>query len=235
MKKWLKCDFHIHTNEDPEDNVKHLTIKYSPKELIDIMASMNFDVISISHHDDRRHNDELLNYAKSRGILLVSAIEKTIEKKHVLIINAPDNLENIKKLSDLKTIPKNILIVAAHPFYWLFRSLKKNLLKYKDSFDAVEYTSMYFFFFNRFNKKAEVFCKKYGKPMIGNSDGHYLFQLGQTYSLIYAEPNFDSIREAIKNGNIEIKTSPIPFLFPISSVIFEKTRMLIKRALKMFF
>ena len=65
----LKADLHIHTKEDPHDN-----IGYSAKQLIDHAAKLNFDVISITNHDTSSYTEELAEYAKLKGILLIPGI-----------------------------------------------------------------------------------------------------------------------------------------------------------------
>jgi hypothetical protein len=45
--------------------------------------------------------------------------------------------------------------------------------------------------------------------LVGNSDAHFLSQLGTTYSLIYAEKNLDSIFAAIRGNRIEVVTRPL--------------------------
>jgi UDP-N-acetylmuramyl tripeptide synthase len=54
-----------------------------------------------------------------------------------------------------------------------------------------------------FNQKALEVCQSYGFPLIGNSDAHFLSQLGTTYSLIYAEKNLNSIFAAIRGIEVD--------------------------------
>jgi len=60
-----------------------------------------------------------------------------------------------------------------------------------------------------FNQKALEVCQSFGFPLVGNSDTHFLSQLGTTYSLIYAEKNLESIFAAIRGNRVEVVTRPL--------------------------
>lgn len=61
MKK-LKADLHLHTKEDPQDNVK-----YSGMELIDQAYQKGFDVLAITNHRQVTYDNYLAEYARKRG------------------------------------------------------------------------------------------------------------------------------------------------------------------------
>ena len=103
------------------------------------------------------------------------------------------------------------LIVAPHPYFPGTYSLNGYLLKHLDLFDALEYCHFYSSMIN-FNQKALEVCQSFGFPLIGNSDAHFLSQLGTTYSLIYAEKNLDSIFAAIRGNRVEVVTRPLKTL-----------------------
>lgn len=61
-------DLHIHTNMS--DGV------FSPKEIIDIAKENNVEYLSITDHDSVfAYNDELFEYAKNKGINLITGVE----------------------------------------------------------------------------------------------------------------------------------------------------------------
>ncbi|MEJ2111009.1 MAG: PHP-associated domain-containing protein, partial [Acidobacteriota bacterium] len=60
-----------------------------------------------------------------------------------------------------------------------------------------------------FNRQGVETAQKHGKTLLGFSDVHYLWQLGRTYTWIYAEPDTFSILNAIRNGQIRLETSPL--------------------------
>ena len=111
----LKAQLHVHSKQDPLDN-----IRYTEKQLIDHAAKLGYDVLAISCHDVVIFSDDLKKYAEKKRVLLIPAIEKSIEKKHVLILNADIQSQNLKTFEDLKKYKKkktDCLIVAVHPYY----------------------------------------------------------------------------------------------------------------------
>ena len=113
---------------------------------------------------------------------MIPGAEIRIEGKEVVILNV-ENIEEIKKFSDLKKL-KNALVIAPHPFYPKRYCLKNKLIKNISSFDVVEYCHYYRNYIDFFNKKAVKIAGAYNKPLVGTSDAHALFTLNHTYSLV---------------------------------------------------
>lgn len=206
----LKCDFHLHTSDDPVD-----VVRYSAIELIDLAASHGFEVLSITNHQDVSDASEISDYAAEKGILLISGIEADIDKKHVIALNIRDDFIKVKTFEDLrkyKSENPNIFVYAPHPFYPKRHCLGKLLEKYIDVFDGIEYCHFYMSCFNWFNNKALKIAEKYHKPLIANSDSHSFHQFNRTYSLVGAEKNIFSIFKAIKENKVSMITEPIPVL-----------------------
>ncbi|MCJ7582398.1 MAG: PHP domain-containing protein [Candidatus Aminicenantes bacterium] len=205
MTAKLKVDFHIHTAEDPKDY-----IPYSSFQLIDVASQKGFDALAITNHDAVYYNPELVKYAENKGILLIPGMEATFSDAHVLILN-PDFQINpegrsIEELSTIKN--EDNLIIAPHPFFLRFKSLDTDLLTYIHLFDAIEFSQYYNRLIN-FNKKAVDTAKEFKKPLIATSDCHFIWQFGDTYSLVEAKKDIPSIIAAVKSGKIEIFTKPI--------------------------
>ncbi len=200
----LKADMHMHSREDKRD-----VVDYTAKELIDRLASLNFNVMSFTFHDQSFKSEEIEKYAKSKDILIIPGIERRIQGMDILIYNVPhEKVIGMKTLDDLKKIKnKNSLIIAPHPFFGIV-SIGKKLEKYIDVIDGIEHSSYYSILINR-NKKAIKIAKKFNKPLVGNSDAHYLYQIGSNYTLIDAEKNIDSVIQAIKNNKIKLETRTI--------------------------
>jgi len=204
----LKTDMHLHSKDDPKD---YKQITYSTFELIDDLDEKDFDVFSVTLHDYMFEDDILKKiriYAKSKGMLFIPGLEKTIEEKHILIYNMKkehaesiNNYEDLKKIT-LKYYTKNgkkdasLLVVAAHPFFMLRSASGKNVFAWSQSLDAIEYNSFYLGFFNP-NLKAIKTAKHLKKVMVGNTDAHILKQIGNTYTQIY----FDADDSILKSSN----------------------------------
>lgn len=202
MANRLKVDLHVHTREDPKDHVF-----YSSFELIDRASELGFDALSITNHNAITYSNKLVSFAEKRGIVLIPGIEVTLSNTHVLIINPqPDKNFFGFSLADLPRLrDERSLIIAPHPFFPGFKSLKNALFTHLPNFDAIEFSCFYNHFLN-WNKKGILVAAEAGLPLIGNSDSHNLWQLGTTYTLVEAEKDIISIIQAIKKGKIEIQT-----------------------------
>jgi predicted metal-dependent phosphoesterase TrpH len=205
--KPLKIQLHVHTHDDPTDKPKHTAY-----EMLDFAAQKNYDAVSITHHDQWYFNEDIKKYAEDREILLIPGIEKTVERRHVLIINASKEAEDIETFYDLARYKKHhphSLIVAPHPYYPRGFCLGEKLTENINLFDAIEYSWFHAKKFNMFNAKAENIAKLYRKPLIATSDNHILPWFDQNFSLVPAEKNWASIHDAIMKGQIECKTIPL--------------------------
>lgn len=227
MRK-LKINFHLHTGQDPIDAVKH-----SEHELIDEAARLGYDVLSITCHNALIFSDDLKKYAEKKGILLIPGIEKSIRRKHVLIINAAVEAQKIQNFEDLREYRKKhpeCLVIAAHPYYPGHIALHENLEKHIDLFDAVEYSWYHSKRLNGPNRRAVRVAEKHGKPVLGTADNHILKYVNYTYSLVKSEKNVKSVFEAIKANRIEIVSHDLPW-WKLGTII---TWMLIGSVIKMF-
>jgi len=217
----LKCDLHLHTAEDPLDR-----IRYSSKDLISKAADEGFDVISITNHHQMTFNQDLFSYAHERGILLIPGVELTIRRRHVLVLNPPP----FKTCSDFPSLSRlrrpETLIIAPHPYFPGTYSLNGYLLRYLHLFDALEYCHFYLPRIN-FNQRAVEVSRSFGFPLVGNSDAHFLSQLGTTYSFIYAEKNLEAVFEAIRQNRIKVATRPLKAL-EMGSIVNRFLRMKIR-------
>lgn len=213
----LKTDLHLHTN----NIIKKLDSTITPKQLIDRAVKLKFDVLAITEHtgySTLRGMVYLKNplstyykfkdYARKKGILLIPGVEIYIEGRDVLLINFKGDYRRYKEIEQLEELKKeNVMIIAPHPYFPGASSLNKKLVQHIKLFDAIELSHFYMKNLN-FNKKAEQTAKKYHKPLIANSDAHFLFAFGRNYSFVYSEKKIDSILEAIRKNKIRIMTKP---------------------------
>lgn len=201
----LKTDLHLHTNDDREDYVA-----YSAFELIDFAAKREFDALAITNHNLFTFNYELEQYASDRGILLIPGIEATIERKHVLLLNAFKAAEKIKTFDDLYQAKNDgLFLIAPHPFFKARTCLEEKFIEHIELFDAVEFSFFYSNWLN-LNRKAVKVCQDRDLPMVGNSDCHLLKYMGACHSIIYAElQTMDSVFEAIHNKSVEVISKPV--------------------------
>jgi predicted metal-dependent phosphoesterase TrpH len=200
----LKVDLHTHTADDPSDR-----IPYQTHELIDRAAELGFDCLAITLHDRQLDVERFRAYAALRRVVLIAGIERTIEGRHVLLLNysrAAETIGSFEALASLRRRERG-LVVAPHPFFPASSALRGALTRHAQLFDAVEWNGMFTRTLN-FNTQAERWARRHGKPMVGNGDVHRLEQLGKTYSLVDAEAHPAAICEAITAGRVRVVATP---------------------------
>jgi predicted metal-dependent phosphoesterase TrpH len=202
----LKIDLHAHTDEDPADALPHDT-----RALIDRAARLAFDALAVTLHG--RYFDPAPHraYASARGILLLSGIEASIGGRHILLINFPPEVQEVRTFDDIRRLKArtNGLVIAPHAFYPTSTALRGRLHEEADLIDAVEINAM----FTRridFNAAAIAWARAHGKPLVGNTDLHLLEQMGTTFSLVEADLDPDAICAAIKAGRVSVRSQPLP-------------------------
>lgn len=212
----LKCQFHSHAYGDPVDH-----ISYSPKALIDEAAKLKYDVLSITCHRKILYTKNLENYARKKGILLIPGIEFEIGKKHILCINAHEDIYKVQNFENLKEYREKhpeCLIIAAHPYFpgpGLKRKLEQNL----ELFDAIEISWAYTKHID-FNKKIY----KLNKPLIATADCHILNYLNIAYCTVNSTKTANAIFNAIRSGkfqNFHNPTNIFKIIHSLGSIIIK--------------
>jgi predicted metal-dependent phosphoesterase TrpH len=201
----LKTELHAHTDLDPKDRIPHSTV-----QLIDRAAALGYQIIAVTLHERYFDPESYRPYARERGLVLLSGIERTIAGRHVLLINFGPECASVQTFDDVERLKARAsgLVIAPHPFYPTISSLRDRLEPHAAVFDAVELSFMYTRHID-FNRRAVAFAKAHQKPLVGNTDLHRLDQLGTTYSLVDADPEPDAICGAIRAGRVEVRTEPI--------------------------
>ncbi len=201
----LKVELHAHTADDPIDR-----IPYSTLQLIDRAAALGYDALAITLHERQLDLGRFTAYAAERGLTLIPGVERTIEDKHVLLLNFRRGADQVRTFADLARLKAREpgLVVAPHPFFPASSCLRGDLDRHANLFDAVERNAMYMRFAD-FNLKAERWAAQHGKPVVGNCDVHRLPQLGPTFSLVDAEKDVDAICAAIAAGKVRVESRPL--------------------------
>jgi predicted metal-dependent phosphoesterase TrpH len=215
----LKVDLHLHTGDDPVDQLPYTAI-----DLVERAARLGFDALAITLHDRQFADPRVSSCARERGITLIPGAERTIEGRHVLLLNFPAAAtESARTLDDLARLKAQTdgLVIAPHPYFPGKTCLRGVLDAHPDLFDAVEWT----YFWTRgvnFNARAARWARAHGKAVVGNSDLHDLRQLGRTYSLIDAPRDPAAICDAIRRGRVTLVTEPVP-VFELADVFARMT------------
>ncbi len=201
----LKVELHTHTADDPIDRIPHSTF-----ELIDRAAALGYNAVAITLHERQLDLARFAPYAADRGIVLIPGTERTIEGKHVLLLNFKHGAEDVRTFADLARLKSRArgLVIAPHPFFPTAVCLGPDLDRHPELFDAVERNAMFTSLVD-FNGRAEAWASRHGKPVVGNGDVHRLMQLGTTYSLVDAPPDADAICDAVAAGRVRVESRPL--------------------------
>lgn len=204
----LKVELHAHTADDPVDTIPHTT-----RALIDRAASLGYAALAITLHERQLDLAPHAVYAAERGLTLIPGVERTIEGRHVLLVNFSRAAESVRTFDDLGRLRarERGLVIAPHPFFPARACLGRDLERHAALFDAVERNAMVVRGVD-FNARAEAWARRHGKPVVGNCDVHRLDQLGSTYSLVDASPDADGICDAIRAGRVSVESRPISWL-----------------------
>jgi predicted metal-dependent phosphoesterase TrpH len=201
----LKVELHAHTSDDPVDRIPHTST-----DLIDRAALLGYNALAITLHEAQLDVRPLRSYAAQRGIVLIPGVERSIEGRHVLLLNFEGGADEIGTFDDLARLKRRQrgLVVAPHPFFPAPSCLRGLLDRHAQLFDAVEVNAMFTSAID-FNRNAERWAERHAKPIVGNGDIHRLQQLGTTYSLVDAPPDPGAICAAIAAGRVRVVREPL--------------------------
>lgn len=203
----IKVDLHIHTADDPFDRIPH-----TASDVIDRAASLGFGALAITLHDRQFDSVSVAEYARARGITLIPGVERTIQGRHLLLINFPAHADRVASFDDVEALKMRHptgLVIVPHAFYPLGNAMRGWLDGIAHLVDAVEYNGFYTTMVN-FNRAAVTWAATHQKPVVGGSDTHRLVGFGRTCSLVDADANTaDAICAAIRAGKVEVSTAPL--------------------------
>jgi len=91
----LKVELHTHTADDLVDRIPYTTF-----ELIDRAIALDYDAMAVTLHERQLDLRRFAPYAAERGLVLIPGIERTIEGRHVLLLNFPTGAEDVRTFDD---------------------------------------------------------------------------------------------------------------------------------------
>lgn len=205
----VKVELHAHTDDDPAD-----AIGYSTRELVDVALARGYGALAITLHDRFFDDADTIAFARERGLALIPAIERTVERRHILLVNFPRECERIETFDELRAFKADHpsgLVVAAHPFFPFGSSLGRTLVeRHADLWDAIEINAFHTGTVD-FNRRARAWAAARGRPLVGNGDVHQLDQLGSCYSLVSVDGavTADAVCDAIRRGEVRVESRPL--------------------------
>src|SRR5258708_1215017 len=110
----LKVELHTHTSDDPIDRIPHTVT-----DLIDRPAALGYQALAGTLHDRQLDIQRFAAYGSERGIVLIPGIERTIQGRHVLLLNFKSGAADVRTFEDLARLKRceSGLVVAPHPFF----------------------------------------------------------------------------------------------------------------------
>lgn len=201
-------DLHIHTNMS--DGV------FSPKEIIDIAKENNVEYLSITDHDSVfAYNDELFEYAKNKGINLITGVEVStkIDKCGIHVLGYDLDITN-KDLNDMLFKIQN-----ARHIYLKDVSEKLISLGYKINFeelDKIDIVTKAHISLDiiQNSENEELLLKDFGKiPSKGEFIEGIMNEGCKGYVTKYV-PSLKEIREVIKAaGGKVVLAHPVAYVY----------------------
>lgn len=215
---------HLHASDDPKDY-----ISYSFETALKEAQKQGINAVALTCHNAFVSKDTYQKIADKYGILFISGVEKVIEKRDVIVLNADESIQNVHTFEALrvyKQIHPNCFIIAPHPYFPGGYSLKKKLEEYKDCFDAIELSWFHSKHFN-YNKKAQLFAEQHSLPYIATPDAHNIKYLCSGYvSVDSFEFSEVALFDAIKKQKYKNIYKPTPFLKLITYwILFQFTQI----------
>jgi len=203
----LRGDFHHHIDSDPVDGS---FVRHSMGELIDRAVDVGLNVLAVTCHEAVPYEDSAIRYAADRGVLLLRGMEATAQGHHVLLINFREFPSGVCTMDDIaRCKDRDALVIAPHPFYPTGVAGGSMLRAHRDLLDAVEFSGMYTALTPHFNRRAERFARESALPVVGNSDTHFIWQPGRTFTWIDAPPERSAVLDAIRHGRVRLETRPL--------------------------
>ena len=210
-QEWIKVDLHLHTLDDPKDQ-----LDYSAHQLLERARALGFGALAITLHDKVFDRAEVFADAAAMGILLIQAAEMRLEGADVVLLNVrPNDLEDLHTFADLRRLRArlgdSVFVFAPHPFFILGASLGERLIEEIDCFDAIEICHFHKGLFD-LNRRGRQTAARHNLPLLATSDAHSLHAFGGHYTSI-ARPR-DLTVEALLRA---LRTGPLRLTSPSSS------------------
>lgn len=223
-RRWLKAELHAHCSLDPVD---YFCCPQDPFALCREAARLGYDVLAITCHDLDVWSQGLADYAAGLGLLLIPGMEVSVAGlRHTLVYNFGASAAELDSLDKIRARARpDTLVVAPHPYFPSEICLGELLERHIDVFDAVESSA----FYGRgvdFNRRARAVAEAHHKPLIGNGDVHFLWQLGRTFTWIDAEPEVPAVLAAIKAGRVRLESRPYSYADMLRFVATTRLRAL---------
>jgi predicted metal-dependent phosphoesterase TrpH len=179
-------DFHIHS-------IYSYDSLLTPKIIIKTAKKKGLEAIAVTDHNRIKGSLETLKRGKHTGLKIITGceIETDIgDIAGIFIKEKPKSRNGIEVIEEIRDLGGISILV--HPFR--SHNLNDEVLQMVDVIEVLNCRLE-----NELNKKAIILAKRWNKPMVGGSDSHLRFEIGN----MKMETNND-IFDSIINNKIRI-------------------------------
>ena len=195
----LKIDFHVHTNHSFDSTIVPVDLAKKAKSL-GIIPSIT-DHYSMGAIPEMEKSK--IDFIPGEELRVSTPIGKADLIGLFMNEEIPKDIDFYEAIDLLKA--QGAITCAPHAFDSLRAGLNNEKLLKK--LQIIEVFNSHCL--SRFDRQAEEFAKREGKPMAAGSDAHFLFEFGGTYvelELDELEPK--KLLKSLKSGKITGKRSP---------------------------
>jgi len=179
----------------------------TPEEIVFYAKKRGLNGVAITDHN---RIDGALKIAKNTDFLIVPGMEISCSQGHVVGLNVKEYIP--QGLSVEETVEKihaaGGIAIACHPTALFKLSLGNHINSF---FDAVEVINSSALPFGGSVEKSMRIASRLKLPSVAGSDAHYGPEIGYAYTLVEAEPEVNSIIEAIHTGMCQPFGKAIPW------------------------
>ena len=178
-------DLHVHTCYSSDGKETPVTIvKYLKKKGFNGMAV-------VDHHTI---NGALNAMNIKDDFLIIPGVEINTKKGHILALGVKEEIRSVEPMEMIEEIhDKGGISVLAHPYRFSIPQLKTDAV---EALNGRNFPSQ--------NIKAISYVESNNLPYTAGSDGHNLWEMGTSYTLMNAETVDESL-DAILKRKIEVK------------------------------
>jgi predicted metal-dependent phosphoesterase TrpH len=197
----ISVEFHCHTNASKDSLTR-------PVDLVAAARRKRIDRVVVTDHNSIAGAREAQTIAPE---LIIIGEEIMTTKGEILAAfiqeEIPANLSPQETIRQLKE--QGAFISVSHPFDELRKGgwQENDLLEILPFVDAIEvYNSRCMF--SRFNRRAELFARKYNIAGTVGSDAHAAFELGRSLLLLDQFTGPEEMRQVIRRAKMKVRWSP---------------------------
>jgi len=190
----IRVDLHLHTNFSGDAII-------NPKLLVDALyAHPSIKGVAITDHDTLEGYFQVRKLARVyQDLLVIPGVEVSTRSGDIILLGVkekPAYMSTLESVVDF-AVERAALIVIPHPY----RVHGIGDAAEKTRADAVEIMNPWAT--PTENKLAEKLAKARSLPGVAGSDAHKPDQLWAAYTEVDAEPDVNSVLNAVKNGRVK--------------------------------